>query len=95
MYVESADDVLINAPQPEEDSVLSANIHYAVDSAQPLERPRREVRTPKYLDGYVRPVAAQLLERARERRVVLQRAVIYTRSVKKKPLQRKIMHFYC
>ena len=58
-YVESADDELINEPQPEEDSVLSTNIDYEIDSAQPLGRPRRKVRATKYLDEYVRPVAAK------------------------------------
>jgi len=54
-----ANDELINEPQPEEENVLSTNIDYAVNSAQPLERPRRKVRAPKYLDEYVRPVAAK------------------------------------
>jgi len=56
MYKESANNALISEPEPEEESV--SRIDYEVDSARPLERPRREVRASKYLDKYVRPIAA-------------------------------------
>jgi len=55
MYKESANNALISEPEPEE-SV--SRIDYEVNSAPPLERPRREVRASKYLDEYVRPIAA-------------------------------------
>jgi len=59
MYVESANDELISEPEPEEDSVFNTDINYEVDRAEPLERPRRKARAPKYLGEYVRPVAAK------------------------------------
>jgi len=40
------------------ESVLSMNIDYEVDGARPLERPRREVQAPKYLDEYARLISA-------------------------------------
>ena len=52
--VDSADDELIGEPELKEEHVASANIDYEVDDTQPIERPRREVRAPKYLDEYVR-----------------------------------------
>jgi len=57
----SADNDLIDEPELEEENDLSANIDYEVDSTRPAERPRREVRAPKYLDEYVRLVPAGLL----------------------------------
>jgi len=58
IYIESADDELTGEPEPKEDSFWNTNIDYEEDSTQPLERPRREVRAPKYLDEYVRLTAA-------------------------------------
>jgi len=60
MYVELADDEHIGEPEPvkEKKSVPSMNIDYEVDGARPLERPRRDVRAPKYLDEYLRLVYA-------------------------------------
>jgi len=67
---ETADDqeTLVKAPYDEPDDELNVEpeieeqsvpiIDYEVDGARPLERPRREVRAPKYLDKYVRPIAA-------------------------------------
>jgi len=54
----SADNELIDEPELEEESALSTNIGYEVDSTRPAERPRREVRAPKYLDEHVRLVPA-------------------------------------
>jgi len=54
----SADNELIDEPELEVESALSTNIGYEVDSTRPAERPRREVRAPKYLDEYVRLVPA-------------------------------------
>ena len=39
-------------------NATSTNVPYEVDSTQPTVRPRREVRAPKYLDGYVRLIPA-------------------------------------
>ena len=47
---------LISEPDPEKESV--SRIDYEIDNARPLERPRREVRATKYLDGYVHLIAA-------------------------------------
>jgi len=60
VIAKSADNELIDEPEPEEESVLSTNIDYEVDmdSTRPRERPRREVRASKYLDEYVRLVPA-------------------------------------
>ena len=58
MSAKSANNELINEPELEEESALSPNIDYEVDSARPAERPRRAVRAPKYLDEYVRLVPA-------------------------------------
>jgi len=57
----SADSELIDEPELEEESALSTNIDYEVDSTRPAERARRKVRAPKYLDEYVRlvPVSGQ------------------------------------
>ena len=41
----SADNELINEPELEEESALSTNIDYEVNSTQPTERARRKVRT--------------------------------------------------
>jgi len=54
-YDEPVDELNVG-PETEEESV--SRIVYEVDSARPLERPRREVRVPKYLDEYVRLIAA-------------------------------------
>ena len=40
--------------EPEEESVSSTNINYEVDSTRPIDRPRSEVRAPRYLQEYVR-----------------------------------------
>jgi len=45
------DDELNVEPEPEGESI--PRIDYEVDGARPLERPRREVRAPKYLSEYV------------------------------------------
>jgi len=49
VYAKSAEDELAN-----EESATGTNIDYEVDNTQPLDRPRREVRAPKYLGEYVR-----------------------------------------
>jgi len=54
----SADSELPDEPELKEESALSTNIDYEVDSTRPAERPRRAVPAPKYLDEYVRLVAA-------------------------------------
>jgi len=54
----SADNELIDEPELEEESALSTNIDHDVDSTRPAERPRREMRAPKYLDEYERLVPA-------------------------------------
>ena len=63
---ERADDqeTLVKAPyeldvEPELEEQSVPRIDYEVDGARPLERPRREVRAPKYLDEYVRLIAAK------------------------------------
>jgi len=53
-----ADNELIDEPELEEESALSTNIGYQADSTRPAQRPRREVRAPKYVDEYVRLVPA-------------------------------------
>jgi len=67
---ERADDqeTLVKAPYDEPDDELNVEpesegesiprIDYEVDGARPLERPRREVRAPKYLGEYVRLMTA-------------------------------------
>jgi len=57
--VKAPHDELNVEPEPEGENVSSLQINYEVDSARLLERPRREARAPKYLDEYVRPVAAK------------------------------------
>ena len=57
--VKAPHDELNVEPEPEGENVSSLQINYEVDSARPLERPRREARAPKYLDEYVRLVAAK------------------------------------
>ena len=52
----SADNELINEPELEEESAVSTNIDYDVDSIRPAERSRRKVRAPKHLDEYVRQI---------------------------------------
>ena len=44
MSVKSADNELINEPEPEEESALSSNFDYEVDNTRPAKRPRRAVR---------------------------------------------------
>jgi len=56
--MELVEDELIGEPEPQEESALSTNINYEVDSTQPLDRQRREVRAPKYLQKYVRLMPA-------------------------------------
>ena len=56
LSAKSADNQLIDEPELEEESALSTNIDYEVDSTRPRERLRREMRAPKYLDEYVRLV---------------------------------------
>jgi len=60
MSAKSADNELIDEPELDEESALSTNIDYEVDSTRPAERPRRDVRAPKYLDEYVRLVPANV-----------------------------------
>ena len=58
MSAKSANTELLDMPELEEESALCINIDYEVDSARPAERPKREVRAPKYLEEYVRLVPA-------------------------------------
>ena len=58
MSAKLADNELIDEPELEEESALSTNIGYEVDSTRPAQRPRQEVRAPKYLDEYVQLVPA-------------------------------------
>ena len=61
-------DTLVKAPydepvdelnvEPESEGESIPRIDYKVDGARPLERPRREVRAPKYLGEYVRLMTA-------------------------------------
>ena len=44
--------------EPESEGESIPRIDYEVDGARPLERPRREVRAPKYLGEYVRLMTA-------------------------------------
>ena len=44
--------------EPESEGESIPRIDYDVDGARPLERPRREVRAPKYLGEYVRLMTA-------------------------------------
>jgi len=53
IYEESANNALISEPEPVEEEESVSRIHYEVDVARPLERPRRGVRAPKYLGEYV------------------------------------------
>ena len=50
---QAAEKELIIEPEPEEESVLSTNINYEVDSTRPIDRPRREVRASRYLQENV------------------------------------------
>ena len=58
MSAKSANTELRDETELEEESALCINIDYEVDSARPAERPKREVRAPKYLEEYVRLVPA-------------------------------------
>jgi len=58
VYVKTAENKLICEPKPEEESALSTNIDYEVDSTQATDRPIRKVRAPKYLQEYVRRIPA-------------------------------------
>jgi len=61
VYVETFDDELICEPEFKGENASSMNVPYEVGSTQPTVRPRREVRSPKYLDEYLRriPVSKQ------------------------------------
>jgi len=54
-YDEPVDELNV---EPESEGESIPRIDYEVDGARPLERPRREVRAPKYLGEYVRLMTA-------------------------------------
>ena len=58
MSAKSANTELLDETELEEESALCINIDYEMDSGRPAERPKREVRAPKYLEEYVRLVPA-------------------------------------
>jgi len=64
----SADNELIDEPEPEDESALSTNIDYEVNSTQPTERARRKVRTLR------RICTSNFNQRAKER---LERSTVY------------------